>query len=173
MKTLEASVLVAALGFASVASADPSRVTINWAPADTLTEVKQNPMERGQLRTKDWESALAIYLQKRADRQLPAGQHLDVTFEDIKLAGDYEPWHSPQAQDIRFMKDIYPPRATLSYKLSDANGQTIREGSNKLLDMAYLERPLPTTESDPLRFDKRMLDDWLRKEFRDDRTASN
>jgi hypothetical protein len=172
MKTLKATVLVMAMGFAGMASADPSRVTVNWAPADKLTEVKQNPMERGQLRTKDWESALTAYLQKRADRQLPAGQRLDVTFDDIKLAGDYEPWHSPQAQDIRFMKDIYPPRATLTYKLTDADGRTLKEGSSKLLDMAYLERSTPSTETDPLRFDKRMLDDWLRKEFGDEPMAS-
>jgi hypothetical protein len=172
MKTLKATVLVLAMGLAGVASADPARVTVNWAPADTLTEVKQNPMERGQMRTQDWESALTTYLQKRADRQLAPGQRLDVTFEDIKLAGDYEPWHSPQAQDIRFMKDIYPPRATLSYKLTDADGRTIKEGSSKLLDMAYLERSTPSTETDPLRFDKRMLDDWLRKEFRDEPVAS-
>jgi len=172
MKTLKATVLVAAMGLAGFASADQSRVTVNWAPADQLSEVKQNPMERGQMRTKDWEAALSTYLQKRADKQLAPGQRLDVTFEDIKLAGDYEPWHSPQAQDIRFMKDIYPPRATLTYKLTDADGRTIKEGTSKLLDMAYMERGTPTTETDPLRFDKRMLDDWLRKEFRDERTAS-
>ena len=172
MKTLKATVLVAAMGLAGFASADQSRVTVNWAPADQLTEVKQNPMERGQMRAKDWQGALTAYVQKRADRQLPPGQRLDVTFDDIKLAGDYEPWHSLQAQDIRFMKDIYPPRATVTYKLTDADGRTIKEGTSKLLDMAYMERGTPTTETDPLRFDKRMLDDWLRKEFRDDRTAS-
>jgi hypothetical protein len=172
MKTLKSSVLFAAMAMVGVAAADPSRVTVNWAPAEQLTEVRQNPMERGQLRAKDWESALGAYLQKRADKQLAPGQRLDVTFDDIKLAGDYEPWHSAQAQDIRFMKDIYPPRATLTYKLTDANGRTIKEGSSKLLDLAFMERPLPAGDSDPLRFDKRMLDDWLRKEFRDERTAS-
>jgi hypothetical protein len=172
MKMLKTTMLAAAMGLAGMASADPSRVTVNWAPADQLTEVKQNPMERGQLRVKDWESALTAYLQKRADKQLPPGQRLEVTFDDIKLAGDYEPWHSPQAQDIRFMKDIYPPRATLTYKLTDADGRTIREGTSKLLDMAFMERSMPAADTDRLRFDKRMLDDWLRKEFRDDRTAS-
>ena len=34
-----------------------------------------------------------------------------------------------------------------------------------------MERPLPPTDSDPLRFDKRLLDDWLRKEFRGDGVA--
>src|ERR1700743_1666593 len=164
MKTLKATVLVAAMGLAGMALADPSRVTVSCAPADQLTAVKQNPMDRGQMRTKDWESALSTYLQKRADRQLPPGQRLDVTFDDIKLAGDYEPWHSPQAQDIRFMKDIYPPRATLSYKLTDADGRTIKEGSSKLLDMAYMQRPLPLSNTDPLRFDNGMLADWLKKE---------
>jgi hypothetical protein len=171
MKKLKVSVLLAAMGLAGVVWADSPRVTVTWAPSDTLTEVKQNPMQRGQLRTKDWESELGSYLQRRADKQLPAGQNLAVTIDDIKLAGDYEPWHSPQAQDIRFMKDIYPPRVTLHYRLTDAGGNTIREGSNKLLDLAFMERPLPPTDSDPLRFDKRLLDDWLRKEFRGDGVA--
>ena len=170
--TLKATVLVAAMGLAGFASADQSRVTVNWAPADQLSEVKQNPMERGQMRTKDWEAALSTYLQKRADKQLAPGQRLDVTFEDIKLAGDYEPWHSPQAQDIRFMKDIYPPRATLTLQ-ADRRRRPHDQGRNQQAARhGLLERGTPTTETDPLRFDKRMLDDWLSKEFRDERTAS-
>ena len=146
-------------------------MTVNWAPTDKLTEVKQNPSQRGQLRPQDWMGELTSYLQRRADKQLPAGDQLDVTIDDIKLAGDFEPWHGPNAQDIRFMKDVYPPRIMLHYRLLGADGRTLREGSNKLLDLGYLERPLPTTDTDPLRFDKRLLDDWLRKEFRSDGVA--
>lgn len=63
------------------------------------------------------------------------------------------------------MKDIYPPRATLHYRLTDASGATIREGESKLSDLAYLQRTTVANSTDPLRYDKRMLDDWLTKEF--------
>jgi Protein of unknown function (DUF3016) len=171
MNKMKVTVLLAAMGFAGIAWADSARVSVTWAPTEKLTEVKQNPMQRGQMRPQDWERELTSYVQRRADKQLPEGQRLDVTVDDIKLAGDYEPWHTAQAQDIRFMKDIYPPRVELHYRLIGTNGQTLREGSNKLLGLGYMERPLPTTDTDPLRFDKRLFDDWLRKEFRDNNVA--
>ncbi len=171
MNKMRATVLLTAMGLAGVACADTSRVSVNWAPTDTLTEVKDNPSQRGQMRPQDWMGDLAAFLQKRADKQLPAGDRLEVTIDDIKLAGGFEPWHGPNADNIRFMKDVYPPRASLHYKLVDADGHTVREGSNKLLDLGYLERPPLPTDTDPLRFDKRMLDDWLKKEFRGDGVA--
>jgi hypothetical protein len=152
----------------------PERVVVSWAPNDQLSEVRQNSMQRGWLKPGDWQKTLSDYLRKRANDILPPGQTLDVKFEDIKLAGDFEPWRGPNAQDIRFMKDIYPPRATLHYKLTDAHGATIREGDSKLVDLAYLQRATVIDSNDPLRYDKRMLDDWLNKEFgpRSSETAS-
>jgi len=143
----------------------PERIQVSWAPNDQLTEVKNNSFQRGWLKPADWQKTLSDYLRKRADLVLPPGQKLEVTFEDIKLAGDFEPWRGPDAQDIRFMKDLYPPRATLRYRVIDAGGATIREGESKLTDMAYLQRATLATSTDPLRYDKRLLDDWLDKEF--------
>ncbi len=62
------------------------------------------------------------------------------------------------------MKDVYPPRVDLHYRLLAADGTSIRDGDNKLRDMGYLQRTLPFS-NDPLRYDKRLIDDWLRKEF--------
>ena len=141
------------------------RVQVAWAPEQQLTEVKDNQFHRGWLRPKDWMASLGEHLQRRADAILPAGEKLEVTIDDIKLAGDFEPWHGAAAEDIRFMKDIYPPRIDLHYRLLDADGRTLREGSGKLRDLSYLQRVVPNN-TDPLRYDKRLLDDWLRKEFR-------
>lgn len=142
----------------------PERIQVTWAPDDQLSEVKDNQFQRGWLRPEDWKKSLSDYLRERANTVLPAGQRLDVKFNDIKLAGNFEPWRGPNAQDIRFMTDLYPPRATLQYKLLDAQGKTLREGESKLIDMSYLQRTTTTT-TDPLRYDKRLLDDWLNKEF--------
>lgn len=161
--------VVACLAFAACAAPGPKqplpeRVQVTWAPDDQLSEVRDNQIQRGWLRTEDWKKSLSEYLRQRANLVLPNGQRLDVKFDDIKLAGSFEPWRGPNAQDIRFMTDLYPPRATLQYKLIGANGQTIREGQSKLIDMSYLQRTV-TTSTDPLRYDKRMLDDWINKEF--------
>jgi len=156
---------------ASAVPAPSDRVQISWAPEQQLSEVKDNQFHRGWLRPKDWEQSLGDYLRQRADATLPPGQKLDVTIDDIKLAGDFEPWHGPAAEDIRFMKDIYPPRIDLHYRLLDANGSVLREGHSKLRDLSYLQRVVPNS-TDPLRYDKRLLSEWLRKEFRSDVAAA-
>jgi hypothetical protein len=155
---------------AASALADASRVKVMWAPFDTLSEVKQNQMQRGWLRPEDWTKQLGNYLSKRANAQLPPGQLLEVTIDDIKLAGDFEPWRGPRAQDIRVMKDIYPPRIDLHYRLTGADGKTLRESQSKLRDLSYLQNNVMPTDTDPLRYDKHMIDTWIRTEFRRDKT---
>jgi len=146
--------------------AKPSdRVQVTWAPAETLSEVKDNPINRGWLRTNEWEETLGNHLRTRADRLLPPDQKLQVTVNDIHLAGSFEPWRGPGLEDARILKDIYPPRMTLHYRLLAENGTTVREGDAKLWDGSYLQRAIPTDSTDPLRYDKRLIDDWLRKEF--------
>jgi hypothetical protein len=160
-----AAFALALAGIAATASTPlPERVQVTWAPTETLSEVKDNPMQRGWLRPKDWTRDLGDHLRKRADLVLPAGEQLTVTIDDVKLAGAFEPWRRSAAQDIRFLKDIYPPRMDLHYSLTSADGTIIREGQSRLRDGAYLQHTV-TTSSDPLRYDKRMIDTWLRKEF--------
>jgi hypothetical protein len=149
---------------ASAAKPLPERVQVTWAPTEQLTEVKNNQVARGWLRPKDWMASLGDHLRRRADRILPPGEQLQVHIDNIKLAGAFEPWHRPGLDDVRIMKDIYPPTMDLHFKLLAADGTVIREGAAKLRDMAYLQRAIANS-TDPLRYDKRMIDDWLRKEF--------
>ena len=159
--------LLAAISAGAAAADDklPTRIQVSWAPTEQLSEVKDNQINRGWMRPSEWMKTLGDHLRKRADRILPPGQRLDVHIDDIKLAGAFEPWHRPGAEDIRFMKDIYPPSMKLHYKLSGADGATIREDDATLRDTSYLQRATANT-TDPLRFDKRMIDDWLAREFR-------
>jgi len=160
------AVLALVAGAALATSAPPDRVSVTWAPTQQLTEVKDNPMQRGWLRPEEWEHQLGDHLRRRADRVLAPGERLDVRIDDIKLAGAFEPWHMrPGMEDVRIMKDIYPPRIDLHYRLIASDGSTIREGDAKLRDQAYLQRATAANTTDPLRFDKRMIDDWLRHEF--------
>ncbi len=154
---------VAGIAIAQDKDALPSRVQVHWAPAGSLSEVKNNQTQRGWMRPDEWMKILGDYLRKRADEILPAGQQLEVWIDDIDLAGSFEPWHGPNAQDIRFMRDRYPPRMDVHYRLTDANG-AVHEGVRKLRDSAYLQKSI-TTSTDPLRYDKRLISDWLRRDF--------
>jgi hypothetical protein len=168
IRRMLAAALLAATSLAAVAADSdklPARVQVTWAPTEQLTEVKDNQFNRGWLRPNEWMQQLGDHLRKRADRALPPGQHLDVHIDDINLAGSFEPWHQPGTQDIRILKDIYPPSMKLHYTLSSADGTKIRESDAQLRDNSYLQRAVTNT-TDPLRFDKRMIDDWLNREFK-------
>jgi hypothetical protein len=147
------------------------RVQVQWTDPSQFTELRQS-RNRWDAERGDWVTQLAEYLRKQADKQLPEGQKLDVTITDIKRAGDYEPWRGPQLDDVRIMRDIYPPRITLQFTLTDANGQVIDQGERKLVDTAYLLNSSMPNDTDPLRYEKRMLNDWLRRELRQNRSAA-
>lgn len=146
-------------------------VQVQWTDPAQFSDIRQS-RNRWQAERGDWVRQLAEYLQKQALRQLSDGQHLAVTITDIKRAGDYEPWHGPSANDVRIIRDIYPPRIDLDFTLTDASGQVLDQGQRKLVDTGFLFSNLGLPTSDPLRYEKRLLDDWLRKEFRQDRAAA-
>src|SRR3546814_6438044 len=70
------------------------------------------------------------------------------------------------------MRDVYPPRITLDFKLVGADGNVLAQGTRELSDIAYLQRGSLLADSDQLRYEKRLIDDWLRKEFREPASLS-
>lgn len=139
-------------------------VQVQWTDPAQFTELRQS-RNRWEAQRGDWVVDLAEHLRKQASKHLPEGQTLDVTITDIKRAGDYEPWRGPQLDDVRFMRDIYPPRIALQFTLSDASGQVIDQGERTLRDTGYLLNSSMPSNTDPLRYEKRMLDDWLRRDL--------
>lgn len=169
MKSPRALVVAIALAFASAASAAPqasdSRVQVDWTKPGDFSEAKQYPgTGLGRESPDEWLTDLANHLRYRAERVLPQGDDLHVTFTNVQRAGTYEPWRGPQWDDVRIIKDIYPPRIDLTFTLTNATGGVVKEGKRELRDPAFLQRGI-LNESDPLRFEKRLLDDWLRSEF--------
>ena len=92
---------------------------------------------------------------------IPAGQKLTMTFTDIDLAGEYEPWRSGPMSDVRIIKDIYSPRFVFSYKLTDAAGAVLKEDKVDLRDLTFMMR-VTISRDEPLRFEKDILADWIR-----------
>lgn len=139
-------------------------VSVQWTDPVQFSEIRDS-LNRTESRRGDWVRQVAEYLRTAAAKRLQPGQHLDVTITDIKRAGAYEPWQGINAQSIRFMRDIYPPRLTLDFILTGADGQILAQGTRKLSDMGYLSKGIVASDSDPLRYEKRLIDDWLRKEL--------
>lgn len=108
---------------------------------------------------------LRTYITKEANRYLAQGQVLTIKVLDVDLAGEFEPWRGAQWADVRVVKDIYPPRIKLAFKLVGADGQVIRQGDRDLRDLAFMMK-LTINREDPRRYEKELINDWLRQDLK-------
>lgn len=110
-------------------------------------------------------------LQKHFDKlgaKLPQGQDLNVEVLDIDLAGRIEP-QLRLGQDIRILKGGADwPTIQLRYSI-ESQGKVLRNGEARVADMSYINHLNRYAASEPLRYEKRMLDDWFSKLMRDGR----
>lgn len=166
---LAASCVLASGSFLSAAGGDTTRTRVTYEEPDTFTDLRDGDFEsqRGRQHTLD---ELSRHIEKRAASVLPEGYTLSVVVSDIDLAGDYEPWRT-KFTNVRIVRDIYPPRISLTYTLRDAEGQVVSEAQRDLKDTAFLQT-LTIDRNDTLRFEKALIDAWIRTDIRRAASAS-
>ena len=150
--------------FAAAPPKAESRVTVTFVQPEKFTDASGEDFNDDR----DREHVLAslkTHVETMAQRYLAAGQSLEVRFVDIDLAGAFESWRGPEYDRIRILREIYPPRMTLEFRLLAADGKVLSEGKRKLSTLGYLMR-IVSPSFDGLRFDKEMLGAWMRQEFR-------
>jgi hypothetical protein len=154
--------LTATPGTARADSADKTakRVEVIFDHPEKFADIKGDSMDSSQGR-EDMLSQIRDFLESRGTALLPAGQKLTITFTDIDLAGDYEPWHMGSMRDVRVVKDIYLPRFVFSYKLTDAAGAVLKEDKVNLTDLSFMSR-MTIDRNDSLHFEKDILGEWVR-----------
>jgi hypothetical protein len=165
MKALRPILLLAgALCGVSIAFAADKAAVANQAPASPVEVNFDKPAEFTDF-TQSYSSRdygqdglmdqFREFLQERIAPRLATGQRVVVTFE---------PWRGPRADDIRIVKDIYVPRVKLEFRLLNADGSVAAEGQRDLKNLGFM-MSTPFPQSDSLRWDKDMLNDWVRREF--------
>lgn len=139
------------------------RANVEFFEPKNFTDVKDS--YTGDYERTTYLDSLREHILDRSKQYVPEGHMLSVTFTDIDMAGDFEPWRGPRFDDIRIVKDLYPPRIVLSFRLTDAEGNVVKEGKRELRDLAFMMKIPMTFRDDPVRHEKALLDDWLRSEF--------
>lgn len=137
-----------------------------WStPADARVKVSFSDSTRSaddQYRGVAARQDLKAYLQ-RLGTQLERGVDLDITVLNIDLAG----W-DPSVRGSPFSPRVFTaatwPKITLRYVLTK-NRRTIASGEDFLADHFYLAHRGLASPTDPLRYEKNMLDDWFRMRF--------
>jgi hypothetical protein len=143
------------------AATPPDNVSVHYKDSQNFTEARNDAMSH-RTDANDYLKPLKAYIAERAAKVLSPGQRMDIEVTDVDRAGEYEPWRGPRFDDVRIIKDIYPPRIDLNFTLYDADGKVLKQGSRKLRDIAFLSRGTVTPQQDPLRYEKGVIDLWLR-----------
>ena len=139
-------------------------VVVTFNNPENFTDVKSSMMGSDKDRDSLLEE-LRDYVVEQAPRFLNGGQTFAITFNDIDMAGDFEPNRGPGLQDVRIVREIWPPRIALDFSLSlkSAGGAEIAGGTRRLTDLAFMN-VIPAGgvfRDDRLRHEKMLLFNWL------------
>ena len=163
IKKLPAIAFLLLSGCAATAPHDESvsRVSVSFVEPEKFIDSRRGelaPTSAGVLRE------LETFLIETGGRYLPASTKLSIRVTDIDLAGDFELFRGPQADQVRITKGLYPPRIMLEFEVIDGTAAVVRSGKRELTDLNYQLRNVYPRE-DYLRYEKDILRDWLRPEL--------
>ncbi len=143
----------------------PAQVEVVFFEPKNFTDVRDSYQGDSEKARDATLADLRDYLIKNARKYLAPGQKLTVTVTNVDLAGEFEPWRGAQFDSVRIVRDIYPPCIDLTFRLTDADGQVIKQGKRELRDSAFLMKITMAFHDDPLRHEKALLDDWVSDEL--------
>ncbi|GIU16230.1 hypothetical protein TUM4644_00060 [Shewanella colwelliana] len=135
-------------------------VKITWQDVDSYRDVKAVSDIQSRYEKRTFET-LTKNLNKEAAKHFKPNQTLEMVVTDVDLAGDVRPTFGATTNDLRVIKDLYPPRMTFSYKVLDGD-QVIVAGDEKLTDMSFMHTTGIRSDK-PLSYESKMLADWLKK----------
>ncbi|HEY1132261.1 MAG TPA: DUF3016 domain-containing protein [Roseateles sp.] len=154
MKTRWIALAVMALASAA-AQAD---VKVNFIHSEKFSDIKDSNGFRDPDVLKDIEAHLVAQFEKR----LP-GRDVRVDVLDVDLAGEVEPflW---RGQWLRVMRSVTSPSIELSYEVREGD-KVVQQGKTYMRDMNYQDGFNSYYSGDTLRYEKRMIDRWMQREF--------
>lgn len=161
--TLSALIPVGPL-FAADSIKPDSRVYVTFVAPEKFTDVKNDWISSDGYRDGVL-AELKRQIETTAQACVAEGQRLEIMVTDVDLAGDFEPQQGPDFDHIRILREIYPPRMKVEFRLIGTDGQVVSEGKRHLQQLGYL-MTLAQPTYDPLRYDKDLIRTWLRQEFK-------
>lgn len=154
MRAFTRTMLAASL--ALLAGAAWADVSVSYVKPEDFTDVPRNAIDRERV-LKNFSDYFATL-----NAKLPPGQNLKIEVLDIDLAGRLWPRRNG-GEDIRVLNGGADwPRMRLRYTL-EQDGKVLRSGDEQLSNMNYMQGISRYSDTDTLRYEKQMLDDWFTK----------
>jgi hypothetical protein len=137
-------------------------VVLNFGDPKGFTDFEYAQTRR-TITTEFFAKEVIVYLERAVEKALPEGVVLTLDFQDIDLAGGFEPWQFIPLNDVRFYRSRYPPKAKFTYRLEDGGGNVLAEGDMALREPSYQDRfSRRTGTTEPFYYERRMLERWIK-----------
>lgn len=162
-------ILHRSLGCAAIAMAfglpplTQAEVEISYEDPESFSDMGDDSMLFDQSTFERFQGAMEEKAEDLAEEYLPSGSTLALEFIDVDLAGEVEPWIGRMGDNVRVLREIYPPRLKFHYTVTGEDGDTLEEGLAQLSDMNYLWGANIIRRDDPFYYEKELLNDWGRK----------
>jgi hypothetical protein len=157
MKSFMQTMALAGL-LALAAGSAAAAVTVSYIKPETFHDLPFATWERD-----DMLQQVTDHFTKLGESLQP-GQDLRIEVTDFDPAGRIFP-NARSGRDLRVLTGSADwPRMDLHYTL-EQNGQVIKSGDARMADMNYQQSFNQYFDSDPLRYEKRMIDTWFTKEI--------
>ena len=150
--------LIALAVLALASAAAKADVQVNFIHPEQFSDIKDN----NGLRRPEVLKEIEAHLVARLGKALP-GREVRVDVSDVDLAGEVEPF-AWRGHWLRVMRTGTSPSIELSFEVREG-GKLVQRGATRLRDMGYQDGFNTYADGDPLRYEKRMIDQWLRREF--------
>lgn len=153
--------LVAGAASATLRAAE---LEIDWQDPEDYRDIRAGSSMGQERYSEQVMGELSEEFEDGAKRLLPADYVLEVTVDDVDLAGEIEYFIGPYNQDLRVVRDLYYPRMDLRYELRDPQGEVVAQGEETLKDTNFYVFQ-EYVRDEPLFYEKEMIRDWFYDTF--------
>lgn len=147
-------------GFSALTAAE---VEITFEEPRKFSDVGRDSPTFHRATFENFERTVQKKVENLAGEYLPDDASLSLTFKDVDLAGEVEPWVGRSGDQVRVVRDIYPPRLKFHYVVNGPEGEELAEGMAQLSDMNFLWGANRIRQNETFYYEMELLDDWARK----------
>jgi len=153
---------LAFLGLAATAGAAAGPVEVVYVNPESFGDVRDGYTPTASARD-FFLAEIRRHIEHGAAGRLAEGETLTVTITDVHLAGDYQA-RTPDTTNVRIVRAVTPARIDLRFRIARADGTVLAAGERRLRSTGY-PVGVGIDPSDPLVYEKVLVDDWLRADL--------
>ena len=136
-----------------------STVNVEWVEPEKYRDPWAISVESAKSREMTLNS-LETYIKRAAGRHVDEGETLTLRVTELDLAGRFDYSRGPELADVRIVRSADFARIAFDYTLTNAEGEVLKEGSERLTHMLLVPLSLPN-RNEQAPYVRALIHDWV------------